>query len=68
MIMRKFDLSYIYDKYKDLQVDICNNSNLRASETVIFGLSTDEKYKEFNRSGIINRICLSKEMKNENNS
>ena len=68
MIMKKFNLSYIYDKYKDLQIDICNDSNLRASETVIFGLSTDEKYKEFNRSGIINRICLSKEMKNENNS
>jgi len=56
-------LSYIYDKYKDLQVDICNKAGALVSETVIFGLSTDDKYKEYNRSGITNRLCLSKEMK-----
>ncbi len=62
-LMDKFSLSYIYDKYKDLQVDICNKAGALVSETVIFGLSTDDKYKEYNRSGITNRLCLSKEMK-----
>ena len=66
-IMDKFELSYVYDKYKDTQIDICNDIGAVASETVIFGLSTDDKYNEFNKSGIINRICLSKEMKNANN-
>ena len=66
--MDKYSLSYIYDKYKDSQIDICNQEGMLASETVIFGLSTDDKHKEYNRAGIINRVCLSKEMKNANNS
>ncbi len=67
-LMDKYSLSYIYDKYKDSQIDICNQEGMLASETVIFGLSTDDKFKEYNRAGIINRVCLSKEMKNANNS
>ena len=46
-IMDKFKL-YIYDKYKDTQIDICNNIGALASETVIF-IETDNKYNEFNK-------------------
>lgn len=64
MVMEKFDLSYVYDNYKDKQIDFCIKLDLLASSTVIFGLSTEDKWKQFNRSGIVNRLCISKELAN----
>lgn len=61
-IMENFSLSYIYDSYKDNQINLCNKLGILASSTIIFGLSTDEKYKQFDRSGLINRLCISKEI------
>lgn len=63
-IMEKFSLSYIYDNYKDRQVQYCNKLDLLVSSTVIFGLSSEEKWKQFDRSGIVNRLCISKELTN----
>ncbi|OUU18544.1 MAG: hypothetical protein CBC05_02350 [Crocinitomicaceae bacterium TMED45] len=63
-IMEKFSLSYIYDSYKDKQIDFCDKLGLLVSSTVIFGLSTEDKYKQFNRSDLINRLCISKELQN----
>ena len=67
-IMKKFNLSYIYDNYKDKQIDLCTELDILASSTVIFGVSTDDKWKEFNRSNLINRMCISKELANASNT
>jgi len=31
-------------------------------------VSTDDKWKEFNRSNLINRMCISKELANASNT
>jgi len=59
-IMKRFGLSYVYDKYRDKQEQLCNKLNLDVSDTVIFGLSNDEKYKEYAR-GPTNRLCISRD-------
>ena len=66
-LLNKFKLSYTLEKYQQTQKTICNKYNLDKSDTVIFGLSNAEKYNSYNRSGIINRICISKEIQDANN-
>lgn len=58
-LMKRFDCSYIFNKYRKDQLEICQNLNVRPSDTVIFGLSENEEHKSYSRSGFINRLCIS---------
>ena len=67
-LLNKFKLSYTFEKYEPTQNTVCNKYNLDKSNTLIFGLSHAKKYNTYNRSGIINRICISKELQDANNT
>lgn len=47
-----------FKNYKQKQIDICKQLDLTPSNTILFGLSSDDKYKEYKR-GNINRVCIS---------
>lgn len=47
-----------FRNYKQKQIDICKELGLTPSNTIIFGLSSDDKYKDYKR-GNINRVCIS---------
>ena len=51
----------IYIKYRDQQIQWCNQYNLEPSKCVTFGLDLDHKYNNHNRGSVhSNRICFAK--------
>ena len=58
--MSEFSINYLWEKYRDLQKEVCSELGAVSSDTLLFGLSKDEKYKMFSRSGVINRLCITK--------
>jgi hypothetical protein len=52
-----------YNKFRSLQLQICNEYKLTPSDTVIFALDYDklDVYKYYNRD-IVNRMCISSEL------
>lgn len=63
--MKNFSPDYMWEKYGDTHYRVCNELDLCVTDTVIFGISQDDKDKEFNR-GIPgnNRVCISQYLKN----
>lgn len=60
MLLNKFGMSYIYDKYVSRQDKIIKSYSLQKSNTLLFGISNDTKWSKYSRDGIINRVCISK--------
>lgn len=58
LLLKDFTADYIYDKYRKIQVNICNEYELVPSDTVIFGINSNNKWKDYKRTNT-NRICLS---------
>ena len=63
-IINKFDVDYIYNKYRSRQVILCEEYGLTPSDSVIFGLgnSTNSNLDIYNRGTDFRRVCLSNEM------
>ncbi|MNT30897.1 hypothetical protein D3C72_1667140 [compost metagenome] len=57
-LMKQFPLHFIFTKYRERQIQICQQLKIQPSATVLFGLG-DNTWKEFSRDGFANRICLS---------
>ncbi len=57
-LAKNFSPDYIFKKYRALQLQVCSEKNIKASKTVIFGLSSDDKYKKFNLDDFVNRCCV----------
>jgi hypothetical protein len=64
-LINKLSPDDTYDKFRKIQLDICNECNLIPSNTVLFALDYTEsdKYKYYNRD-IVNRMCISSELSN----
>lgn len=62
--MKNFSPDYMWEKYGDTHYTVCTELDIFVTDTVIFGISQDDKDKEFNR-GIDNnnRICISQYLK-----
>ena len=60
-LINHFNPDFNYLKYFERQKEVCFKNNLTPSMCVIFGLGGDE-YKEFNRGGEFNRVCISEEL------
>lgn len=59
--MHHFSSDWNWYTYQDLYRDVCQNSGLSPTNTVIFGTSTSDLYQQFNRGIVGNhRICISK--------
>ena len=63
-ILNKFDVDYIFNKYRSRQIILCEEFGITASDSVIFGLGnpTISEFDMYNRGGKFRRICLSNEM------
>jgi len=59
-MMKEWNASWLYDKYKPLQDKYCEKLEVEPSSCVIFGIDTNNKYPEYNRGGSTNRLCFSK--------
>ena len=59
-MMKEWNASWLYDKYKPLQDKYCEKLEVEPSSCVIFGIDTNNKYPEYNRGGETNRLCFSR--------
>lgn len=59
-IISNFSADYIYNKYRSKQLELCNQLKLAPSKCVLFGLDYNNRYPEYNRGGMVNRLGLHK--------
>lgn len=59
-LIEKFSPDYIVNKYQRQQIDMCDKLGIIPSNTVLFGIDTQNKYPEYNRGGPTNRLGLYK--------
>lgn len=59
-IFENFSYDYNFLKYREMQIDFCNQLDLKPSKSVIFGVDEKNLYSEYNRGFISNRLCFSK--------
>ncbi|MBN8542081.1 MAG: hypothetical protein J0L82_16935 [Deltaproteobacteria bacterium] len=57
-LMQKFSCDFIPEKYRQLQLAVCQDLSLTPSQSVLFGLG-DARYAALNRGGVPNRVCIS---------
>lgn len=60
-LLRNFSAEFIITKYKDKQIEICQELGLQPTKTITLALGDDDKHKEFKR-GDYTRICLTDEL------
>lgn len=58
-LMNTFSADYIFDKYRNKQLNICRQLNVQPSDTVLFGIGGDT-WHEYNRGGTTNRLSFHK--------
>ena len=59
-MMKTYDPRYIYDKYRDKQLEFCERLDLQPSRCVYFGIDHNSKYPIYNRGRDTNRLCFSR--------
>jgi hypothetical protein len=59
-MMKAFQPTYIFDKYRQKQIDMCSEMNLLVSDCVYFGIDADNKYSVYNRGRDTNRLCFTR--------
>ena len=59
-MMKHFGPDYIFNKYREKQIDFCTKLNVEPTSCVYFGLDKNNKYLEYNRGGKTNRLCFSR--------
>lgn len=58
-LIQQFSPDYIYNKYKDKQLELCKTLDVTPSRTVLFGIGGDQ-WAEYNRGTITNRLSFNK--------
>lgn len=59
-MMNHFSADWLYNKYKDKQIEFCEELNLTPSSCVTLGIDYNNLYPEYNRGGSTNRLCFSR--------
>ena len=59
-LMEKYPANYIYNKYRQKQLDMCDKLNLEASPCVYFGIDKQGQFSEYNRGTESNRLCFTR--------
>jgi len=59
-MMESFAPDYIFNKYRDKQLMLCEELNLIPSNCFNFGIDYNNVYNEYNRGGDTNRLCFSR--------
>jgi len=61
LIMDNFPIDYVYNKFRNTQLEICNENNLTPSDSVILATSVLNEHDHWKRGDGTNRLCLSRE-------
>jgi hypothetical protein len=61
-IINRYESDYNFKTYREEQLKFCKELGVEPSPTVVFGISVD-KFPEYNRGGLENRLCFSKYLK-----
>jgi len=59
-MIKSFPNDWLFEKYKRKQKKICDEMGVEPSSCVIFGIDRNDRFSEYNRGGISNRLCFSK--------
>lgn len=59
-MMRSYPNSYIFNRYRQKQIDLCKQLKISPSPCFVFGIDHDNQYNEYNRGGVSNRLCFSR--------
>ncbi len=59
-LMETYPADYIYNKYRQKQLDMCGQLNVEASPCVYFGIDTKGQFQDYNRGTPTNRLCFSR--------
>lgn len=59
-LMEKYPADYIFNKYRQRQLDMCAELNLEPSPCVYFGIDKRGQFPEYNRGTETNRLCFSR--------
>ena len=62
-LINTYSLDYVHSKLKAIQADVCRELNVTPSDCVWLATSKDKKYTEYQRSGNIARLCITKLIK-----
>jgi hypothetical protein len=57
-LIKTFPVDWNWKTYTDVYNQVCEEKNLQLTDCIMFGLGGDE-YKEYNRGGEVNRVCIS---------
>jgi hypothetical protein len=66
-ILENFTPDYLFNKYRERQLNIANDLDIDASDTVFLCTTYDKKYNGFSRAGTINRIGIAEMLVNNYN-
>ena len=59
-MMKKFSANYVFEKYHNKQLALCQKLDLVPSYCVYFGIDYSGRFREYNRGGNGNRLCFSR--------
>jgi len=62
-LIKNYGPDYIYNKYRQRQLKICRSLDLIPSDTVLFGIDTNNKYGDKYKRGNTSRVCISNFLK-----
>jgi len=57
-LIRNYSSDYIYNHYREQQLEFCNAVGLAASDSVLFAVG-DHNWSEYNRSNLLQQYQLS---------
>ena len=63
-MMNLFSADYNYLTWKPSQKIICDRLGIETSNTVLFGVDAESRYRQYNRGNSTNRLCISKYLEN----
>ena len=63
-LIKQYDPDYSFNKYRQQQLDLCDQLGVTASHCFTFGIDFDKKYTQYNRGGDSNRLCFAKHFGN----
>jgi hypothetical protein len=59
-LMQKYPADYIFNKYRQKQIETCDKLNVDVSPCVYFGIDRNKQYQEYNRGTDSNRLCFTR--------
>lgn len=59
-LIAQYEQNWVYNKWQYSQQEMCRQLDVLASDCVIFGIDTHNRWGEYNRGGATNRLCFSR--------